>query len=280
MKNILLPTDFSQNAFNAMEYAVQLFQDEDCTFYLLNTYTPVAYNTSAYVNGQSAMMIEEITRKTSESELLEIEEKLKSKFKNSKHTFIRLSSFNLLVNEIIAVVKERNIDIIIMGTKGATGAKEVFLGTNTMFTIKKVTCPVIAIPDEFSYEKPKEILFPTDFKFSMENKSLKQLKSICTSHEARLNVLNIYFGESLSAKQEQLKSQFEQFIKDNNHIFHTEEYVDLVEAVERFQIKQKVNFLVMVQNKHSFFENLLFKPVVKQMVYHTNVPIMVMPAVE
>lgn len=280
MKNILLPTDFSQNAFNAIEYAVQFFKDENCTFYLLNTFTPISYNVATLASSYATMMIEEITRKNSEDRLLEIEKKLKTKFKNSKHSFQKLASFNLLVNEIVTVVEERDIDLIVMGTKGATGAKEVFLGTNTMFTIKKVNCAVIVVPEEFAYKDPKEILFPTDYKFSMKNKYLKILKSICNAHGARINILNIYFGVSLDPSQEKIKNQFEEFFKDNAHIFQTAEYVDLIEAVAQFQIKHKVNFLVMVQNKHSFFENLMFKPVIKQMVYHTNVPFMVIPSIE
>lgn len=280
MKNILLPTDFSLNAFNAMKYAVQLFKDEECTFHLLNTFTPLAYNVATFADGYSTMLIEEITRQNSENGLLDIEKKLKKKFNNPKHTFERLASFNLLVNEIKSVVKERNIDLIVMGTKGATGAQEVFLGTNTMFTIKKVDCAVIAVPENFTYKEPKEVLFPTDFKFSMENKYLKLLKSICTSHLARLNILNIYFGVPLDSSQEKIKDQFEKLFKESAHIFHTQDYVDLTEAVVQFQIKHKINFLVMVQNKHSFFENLMFKPVIKQMVYHTNVPFMVIPSVE
>ncbi|MDD3723836.1 MAG: universal stress protein [Lutibacter sp.] len=186
----------------------------------------------------------------------------------------------MLVSEITTVVMERNIDLIVMGTKGATGAKEVFLGTNTMFTIKKSNCAVIAVPEEFTYKDPKEILFPTDFKFSMENKYLKLFKSICINHVSRLNILNIYFGEPLNLTQEKVKNQSEEYFKNNAHIFHTAEYVDLVEAVAQFQLKHRVNFLVMVQNKHSFFENLLFKPVIKQMVYHTNLPFMVIPSIE
>lgn len=280
MKNILLPTDFSKNAFNAIEYAVQLFESEDCTFHLLNTFTPVAYNMATFADGHSSTMLEEITRQDSESELLEIEEKLKTKFNNPKHTFERLASFNLLTDEIVAVVKERNIDLIVMGTKGATGAKKIFLGTNTMFTIKKANCPVIAVPEEFPFTKPKEILFPTDFKFSIKNKNLNLLKSICTSHEARLNILNVYFGAPLSADQEKMKDEFEKFLDNNTHIFHTTEDADLVEAVEQFQIKQKADFLVMIQNKHSFFENLLFKPIIKKMVYNSDLPFMVIPSVE
>lgn len=280
MKNILLPTDFSDNAFNAIEYAVQLFKDDNCTFHLLNTFTPKAYNMSAFADGHSILMLEEVTREISEDGLLDIEKKLKKKFKNPKHTFERLASFNLLTDAIIAVIEKRNIDVIVMGTKGATGAKEVFLGTNTMFTIRKVNCPLIAVPEDFSFKNPKEILFPTDFKFSIKNENLNLLKSICTLHSAQLNILNISVGQPLSKDQEKVKNQFEDLFKDNPHVFHTTEDVDLAEAVEQFQIKQNSKFLVMIQNKHSFFENLLFKPVIKQMVYHTNVPFMVIPSVE
>lgn len=280
MKNILLPTDFSKNAFNAIEYAVQLFQDDTCTFYLLNTFTPIAYNIGTFHDGYSTLMLEEITRKNSESGLQEIEDKLKEKFNNPKHTFQRLACFNLLTDAIIATVKERNIDVIVMGTKGATGAKEVFLGTNTMFTIKKAQCPVIAVPEEFAFKEPKEILFPTDFKFSMENENLKLLESICTIHQAQLNILNIYLSQPLSQEQQKVKEQFEDLFKDYPLVFHTTEDLDIAEAVQQFQIKRNIKFLVMIQNKHSFFENLLFKPVIKQMVYHTNVPFMVIPSVE
>ena len=38
MKNILLPTDFSQNSLNAINYAMELFKDTPCQFYLLNAF--------------------------------------------------------------------------------------------------------------------------------------------------------------------------------------------------------------------------------------------------
>ena len=85
MKNILLPTDFSENAYNALEYAVQFFKNDECTFILLNTFTPVAYNVTSLADSYSTMMIEEISRKNSERGLEEIEKKLKKKYNNPKH---------------------------------------------------------------------------------------------------------------------------------------------------------------------------------------------------
>ena len=53
MKHILLPTDFSDNSWNAITYAIQLFKDEACVFFILNTYTPIIYNVE-YVLGYPA----------------------------------------------------------------------------------------------------------------------------------------------------------------------------------------------------------------------------------
>lgn len=280
MKKILLPTDFSKNAHNAIAYAVQLFKEEECTFYLLHTIMPRSYNIASIDDGPSAKVIEDVARDNAEERLQEIVMEMKTKFANPKHTFEEIITFNLLSNEVKAVVKEHAIDLIVMGTKGATGAKEVFLGTNTMSVIKKVPVAVIAIPEEFTYEKPKEILFTTDFKFSMENKYFPFFRSLCARHAARLNVLNIYAGKSLEPSQEIEKDRLAAYFKNNAYLFHELEYMDVAEAVEHFQIKHKINFLVMINNKHSFFENLLFKPVIKEIVYHTHIPFMVIPSMK
>lgn len=280
MKNILLPTDFSENALNAIEYALQLFKDEDCTFHLLNTFTPAAYNMTTMADGHPAVMTEEKDRENSKKGLLDIERKLKNKFNNPKHTFEKLVAFNLLVNEIERTVEERNIDLIVMGTKGATGAKDVFLGSNTMYTIKKANCAVIAVPEKFTYEEPKDILFPTDYMFSMENQFLPLLRSICAGHKSQLSILNIYTGKPLKSTQKTTKEQLGEFLKDNKTLFFEEKHTNISEAVAQFQIAHKIDFLTMVNNSHSFFENLFFKPVIKQIVHRTNIPFMVIPSVE
>ena len=138
MKRILLPTDFSENAYNAISYALQLFAEDECTFYLLHTYIPVDTTGGMLVNTYSALQLEEATRDAAGKRMKLLEEKLLKEYPNPKHSFEKILTFNLVVSEILASVKEYKIDLIIMGTQGATGAKEIFLGTHTMFTIKKV----------------------------------------------------------------------------------------------------------------------------------------------
>jgi len=282
MKRILLPTDFSENAYNALSYGVQLFADEECTFYLLNTYTPLALHTGMMIDMPSyaAIQLEEVTKRNSMLGLKKTEKRLKKEFSNPNHSFEKISTFNLLISEIVDCVAAYNIDLIVMGTQGATGAKEVFLGTHTMFTIKNVKCPVIAVPSGFKFESPQEILFATDYRFSKTNNAFSLIKHLCMKHLSRLNILNAYNGIPLDNKQESMKKYLDDYFKGNAHLFHIVEGVDVLEAVNTFQVKSKINFLIMIHNKHSFFENLLFKPVINQIVYHTNVPVLVIPSEE
>ncbi|MGK0329820.1 MAG: nucleotide-binding universal stress UspA family protein [Paraglaciecola sp.] len=278
MKRILLPTDFSENAYNAISYAVQLYKDIKCKFYILHTYTPVSISAGSMVDNYSSFDLQDITKETAERKVKEIEDGLKTEFNNANHTFITMVSFNTLTSEMVEVVKKKEINFVIMGTKGATGAKEIFIGSNTMQTIKNLKCPVIAIPSGFKYEKPSEILFPTDYEIHKANKYLSLIKELCKKNNSRLHVLNVSQDIPLKVKQEQTETFLDDFFKETAHLFHNTENQDLVEAIVTFKKTHKINFLIMVHNEHNFFENLFFKPVVNQMVYHTNIPFLVIPS--
>ncbi|GAA4112439.1 universal stress protein [Aquimarina addita] len=278
MKNILLPTDFSENAYNAIRYAVQFYKKERCTFYMLNTFTPISFNAGYMIENPMPYGMEDVAMINSKKETEELEEKIKEEFNNPRHIFKRISVFNMLIPEIKDAVKKYQIDLIIMGTKGATGAREIFIGTHTMYVIKKVNCPVLAVPSGFEFEEPKEILFPTDYQFSATNPFLSFLKEICTLHISRIHILNAYYGVPLTTYQEEIRAFLDIYFEKNAHIFHIADGMDVLEAIEDFQKKNNINLLVMVHNKHSFFENLLFKPVINQIAYHTNVPFLVIPS--
>ena len=279
MKRILLPTDFSKNAYNAIRYALRLYQDQPCAFYLLNTYTPATYIEGATLtSGYTALQLEQMAATNSKMGLDKTEDRIRKEFHNPKHVIKKISSFNMLVSEINSVVTSLGMDLIVMGTKGATGAKEVFIGTQTMYTIKKVKCPVIAVPENFEYTDPKELLFVTDFKCNPDNRFLHDLKDIADDHNARVNFLNVHYHEDLSEEQELTKDYMDRYFGTTSHVFHTFQDVDIEEAIDTFQKEHRINLLSMIHNKHSFFENLLFKPVINQIAFHTSVPFLVIPS--
>ena len=277
MKNILLPTDFSSNAYNAMRYALQIFKNRSSKFFLLHTFTPAIYPSGSMFNSYSSLELLDIIKGNAIENLENLQQKLKSEFKNPDHEFEISATFNLLVNEINEVVANKDIDLIIMGTQGATGAKEIFLGTNTMFTIKNVNCPVLAVPSDYEFAKLKEILFVTKFECVEEN-DLDLIKTFCDLYSAHLHILNVHNSEPLNKDQEKIRNQIAGFFDNEQPTFHFSADKDIPEAVEQFQKENNIDLIVMKHDKHSFFENLLSMPVINKLIYHTNIPFLVIPS--
>jgi nucleotide-binding universal stress UspA family protein len=278
MKKILLPTDFSDNAWNAITYALQLYKNVKCNFILLNTYTPVFYQVEFMQSSEPQFQLMETVKETSKKKLHDLVEKIESEFPNPNHQFTTISSFNTLTGEINELHQGNVMDLIIMGTKGASGVKEVLFGSNTMHVLNNAKCPVIAIPSDFDFEKPHELLFPSDYEIDFKDKHLQPLLDIANLYNIRINIMHVHYGEALTKRQETNRQKLETKFKGVAHLFHNIKNQNIPEAITEFQIKTRINLLVMINNKHSFFENLFFKSNIKHIGFHLNVPFMVIPS--
>jgi nucleotide-binding universal stress UspA family protein len=278
MKKILLPTDFSDNAWNAIKYAVQLYKDEKCNFILLNTYTPIIYQVEHLPASAPQPQVLEIVKETSNRKLIELIHAIKIEFNNSNHTFTHISAFNTLTAEIDALFKGHVMDVIVMGTKGASGLKEALFGSNTVHVLKNSKCPVIAIPSAFSFETPNEILFPTDYEIDYQKEHLQTILEISAMYNTRVNILHVFYGSDLTDTQNINRTKLENYFKETACLFHDEKNQNIAEAITRFQLKARINLLVMINNKHSFFENIFFKSTINQIGFHLNIPFLVMPS--
>lgn len=279
MNKILLPTDFSENSYNAIKYAVQLFEKEDCEFYLLNTYTPVLYDNEYLTYSSTQPTLTEIYSNKSLQGLERVLRRIKRNFKNEKHSFKKISSFNLLSDEIKEQVAENEIDLVVMGTKGATGAQEILFGTHTVHALKKTRCPLLAIPSLYDYKPPKQILFPTDYEADIP-KILKILRQIADLHASTIHILHVCFGIDLSSEQTSRKKAVGRAFKNNGQHFYSIAEKSVTRAIYDFQEDNEVDMLAMLNNKRSFFENLLFTPVVNEIGFNVKVPFLVMPSLK
>ena len=278
MKKILLPTDFSDNSWNAIKYALQLFKDQECNFVLLNTYTPIIYQFEYLQSSSAQFGLVDTLKESSKKGLDELQKNILSEFNNPKHVFTKISSFNSLTTEIDDLYTNNIMDIIVMGTKGASGVAGVLFGSNTIHVIKNAKCPVMAIPSDFSFETPHEILFPTDYEIEYQAKHLKPIIEIAQNHISRVNIMHVYTSNDLTEAQQKNKSILETSIKNIAHLFHDIKNQNVPEAITNFQLKARINLLVMINNKHSFFENLFFKSTIKQIGFHLNIPFLVIPS--
>lgn len=276
MTRVLLPTDFSANAYNAIVYALNLFKDVECVFYLLHTYTPPIYQTEYLIGNPGQIGLGDVLQEASQTRLEKLKKKLESTFDNPGHRFMVHTAFNTLMNEVLETNANENIDYVVMGTKGASGAKEILLGSNTVHIIRKSQKPVIAVPENFVYENPVEILFPTDYEVSYSKEKLKPLLLVAGHYKSRINIMHVSSGYELTPMQKEQKKRLGRIL-GKGVLFHDMPEDDLIQAINSFQDRSGVNLLAMVQNKHTFFERLFVEPVIRKIGLHIKVPFMVLP---
>ncbi|MBD1259692.1 universal stress protein [Maribacter polysiphoniae] len=279
MKNVLLPTDFSENAWNATKYAIELFKEEECVFHLLNTYTP-AIVSSRFMGTSMGHVQESNVRDNSEKGLKDLLGKIKKNFNYPKHSFKTISSFSLLVDEIKDIVERVGIDMIITGTKGASGLDEVFMGSNTVRIIKSVkNCPVLAIPQHFEYASPTEIAFATDFNRFYSLSELQPIIDLAKTFKASLRIVHVQYEiKALTEIQMFNLNMLRKYLNEVEHYVHTVSELNSVsKTLEVFAKELDIHLLAMLNYQHSYMEKMTREAVVKRMAFHTQIPLLVIP---
>lgn len=271
-KNILLPTDFSDNAWSAVVYALKLYKNEDCTFHFINSCKAETSHMSTLSN-----KLQRVMQETAMKDLLELKRLARIADANEKHNFEIILSTQTLLDAIDSAVKTRNIDMVVMGTKGASKAKEFFFGSNTVSVLKKIkTCPVLAVPDEYNFEIPKQIAFPTDYNKNYGDNVLEPLKAISALHHSKIRILHIQEEKKLSDTQHANITRLAKSLAAFDHSFHwMPDYDKKASVIIDFVQELEINILVMVNHKHSFIENIINEPVVKTIGFQPVIPFLV-----
>ena len=279
MKNILLPTDFSENAWNATRYAIELYRKKPCTFYLLNTYTPAIVHSRFMAASVQGGVLEDNVRSRSEKGLSDLVERIEAECYYPDHRYETVSSFSLLTEEIKEIAETADIDLVVTGTKGASGFEEVFLGSNTVRIIKAVCkCPVLVVPDNYEYSKPNKIAFATDFKRNFSLDVINPLTSLAGNLDAEIHIVHINESDELSKVQETNRDLLAEFLDPLTYKFHRMPYFSSKSDVMQYFLKEnKMDMLALVHYKHGFLEELIREPVVKRVAFHTQLPLFVMP---
>ncbi|CAM4267738.1 universal stress protein [Zobellia nedashkovskayae] len=277
MKNILIPTDFSDNAWNAIEYGIAFLKKTKCKFHIVHV-NPIA----SFSDGEVAMYAsQEVFRESLIEKSLEKLQKLLEKIErlplNTKHTFYTSAFYGFFTDYIKEEVKNKDIDFIIMGTKGANGIKAVSMGSNTGNVITKVKCPVLAVPQNAEYHRPKEIVFPTDYYLSYDIKVLENIKELASLNHSTIRFLYLSkAGEKLTQEQTKNQEFLSGYFSEIENSFHKITGEKLETAVQCFTESRKVDMIVMVAKNLNFLERILFKPKVEKISYHITIPFLVL----
>ena len=228
----------------------------------------------------SSGQLEDGVSDNSERGLKNVLKKINQTFNYPKHSFKTISSFSLLVDEIKDIVEKEAIDLIITGTKGASGLEEVFMGSNTVRIIKSIkNCPVLAIPQFFEYITPTEIAFATDFNRFYTQSELQPIIDLANSFKAAIRIVHVQYEiKALTEIQQFNLNMLRKYLSECEHYLHTVSELNSVsKTLEVFAEELEIHLLAMLNYQHSYVEKMTREPVVKRLAFHTQIPLLVIP---
>ncbi|MGB5171276.1 universal stress protein [Eudoraea sp.] len=277
MQRILIPTDFSENSLNAIEYGLKLFKRSKCVFYLLNINPVPPYSGAGTSIKSTTSILKQGFLEESKKSLDEFLNTLEKTHSNKLHSFTTSAIYDFFIDAINNEVEKNKIDLIIMGTKGATGFKGAVIGSNTGDVITKVKCPLLAIPENALYKRAKEIAFPTDYHMSYDIKVLDTLIAMVIMNKSVLRIVHISMkGDMLNQEQETNKDFLHDYLRGIDHTFHAVRGTRLETSIQCFIDSRDIDMVAMVAKNLNFFQRILFKPSVEEISYHTEIPFLVL----
>lgn len=270
MNNILVPTDFSSCADNALDQAIKLAEKYSAKLTVITAYhVPSAGGASVLVN------LEEDLRESAEEQLKELGEKIRE-----KHPSLDLnlfSSYNLPINAVLKAIKDKYIDVVVMGTTGATGAKEVFIGSTTASLINKVKVPIFAVPENYKSDGLKKIFLATDLKDIKSSDSLEFVKNLAKKYNAKVEVMNVAEKPNPDESFEIISEAIEmdnEFMGVKHH-FNFLESDNVEQAILDF-VDEEDSLIAVINRERNFFNRLFHKSISKKLAMHSQVPILIL----
>lgn len=274
MKQILFPTDFSETARNAFVYALNFANHLDAELVILHVYDlPIVETPPLPESTTEIFDIVEMNKFESFREELPGLHKI-AEDNSLGHIKIRnLLLYGDLIYNINKVCDEESIDLIVMGTKGASGLRETFLGSTTASVITNAKVPVLGIPAEAEYKHIKSIAFTTQYK-DKDNDALRNALDIAHKFNARLQCLYIKNDDDPADIDERI-NEWKIYYRDEHVDFFNIDGDHIEQTILDFIENQHVGLLVMRTHKRGFFESLFHRSLTKKMAYHSKVPLLV-----
>ncbi|MCB0587664.1 MAG: universal stress protein [Phaeodactylibacter sp.] len=266
MKKILVPTDFSENAMNALLFARELACTLDCKLTLLHTF-------QAPQRSDMLISLDDVLRQDAEEEMATFLERAALK-EPPEVKILKGDS----VRTIADFAGEGNFNLIVMGTKGASGLKEVFLGSITGGVMRHTPIPILAIPEDYTPRPIRNIAFAIANMELSGEEVVAPLKELTRRFDAKVHIFHSVKDKEEADQSELLKTAG--WLEGLPHTFSIEEERgSLHESIKAFVKSADADMLCLVRRKHGligFFERLFKTSVTLGEVFHCELPLLVL----
>lgn len=268
LSTLLVPTDFSPAAKAAAFYAASMAVQIKAKVILLSV-IELEMETAVLQNWKK---LEKQLRKSAEASLEKLEKEIRAKVPG-----LDLSSdiaAGLPMHEVIErYAAEKKVNMIIMGTKGATGLQKILRGTNTSTLMETSSFPVLAIPSKAVFNQIKTIAYASDLK-KIKREALI-LAAFASLFQARLMIVHAVPKGTTPRQDKNLEAELIESTKYKAISYHQVSNDSIDEAITSFVVESKADMLVMFTHELDFFEKLLGRSVTREIAFDNKFPLLV-----
>ena len=274
---ILVPTDFSPTAEKAFLYALDIASKCEGTVFLFHIYTPVE---SAFIE---TVEIRTEYNLSNELALMNDLHLLRDKWKQQYPSVKIVTALNRspFFGSVLRFVQDRHVDLIVMGTQGASGLKKVLVGTIAARMAEKSPIPLLLVPEQFEWSQPEKIVLVTNYHHTDEV-AVAFSGKLAKLYDAFIEVVHLPDAEEDKAVARTICDEYAGRLKDKfpdliltNTIVPTDSVTDTLEALHEHV---PYDILVMARHQKNFLERIFWENTTKHMAYLTTKPLLVVPA--
>lgn len=267
MKTIIVTTDFSTAANNAVNYAADMALFIHAKLLLLHVVqTPIGYSDLPILVSLEDMM------RSSEKDMTDLKEEVKRRT-NEKifiETEVGMGGFFEELKNVCERVKPY---AVVMGSQGKTAAEQVMFGTHAVHAVKHLTWPVITVPPGVSFTAVKKIGLASDLTKVVETTPIEEIKTLVCDFNAELHILNTGNKEVFDADIVFESGLMQEMTMSLNPTFHFINDADTDQGILDFTEKNQIDLLIVLPRRHNLLNSIFHKSHTKQWVLHSQIPV-------
>jgi len=262
MIKILIPVDFSDTSTNALSYALQLFGSSPLEVTVLHLYG--VESTALIMKNLDNVLVKDARQRM---------DKLLENVKKEHANVVFKSKIikNYAVSTIVSLGDSGYYDFIVMGTKGASGLKEVFMGSVAGGVISKTSAPVLVVPANHTFRPLKKIVFAVSDSPFTNAKVIEPLRKIAMMHRSKIKVLHI--PDKKTPQIDKALTAIEDLNPSIDYAFGTG---DINKDLNEYLMKDFSGLVCLIRSKKGFLDRLLNESVTLKQTFNSPVPLLVL----
>ena len=269
MKKILIPTDFSKNAEHALKVAAQIAKKNDGEIILLHMLELPNQGSDAMVRGKSIPEIMFFKN----AAINKLEDLMDADYLKDIPVS-EIIQFEMAFDGILNISKKNNVDLIVMGSHGASGFKEMFIGSNAEKVVRNSEIPVLIIKEENNDFKVNDFVFASDFSDEIK-KPFEKVLAIADKFGSKLHVVTINTPGNFkpTAVSQQIMNSFLANFKSDAIVTHIYNDVSVEDGVLNFANSINADLIGMSTHGRKGLSHFLNGSISEDLVNHSVKPV-------